>query len=133
MQRWEETVAWAESNGCPEIVGEIPDSDFYFVDEPTTYRIGPLGGPMYRSWDFDSKPRPSSEEICRCLVALTNGWSEIVGEDLARVTRPLAFSGRKHAAFLSTLMPTPAHLGGSGSVSPAWNPNEEPSPNFGQQ
>jgi hypothetical protein len=95
MQRWEETVAWAERNGCTEIVSEIPDSDFYSVDSPTTYSIGPSGGPMYRSWDFDPKPRPSSEEICRCLVALTNGWSEIVGEDLARVTRPLAFSGMK--------------------------------------
>jgi hypothetical protein len=32
MRRWEETTAWANANGCPEAVSNIPDSDFYFVD-----------------------------------------------------------------------------------------------------
>jgi hypothetical protein len=95
MQRWEETVSWAKSNGCTEFVSKIPDSDFYFIDNPTSRNIGPLGSPIYRSWDFDSKPRLSSEEICRCLVRLTNDWAEFVGEELARATRPLAFSGTK--------------------------------------
>lgn len=46
MLRWEETVNWAKANGCAEIVNGIPDSDFYFVDHPSTYAIGPLGEPL---------------------------------------------------------------------------------------
>ena len=31
--RWKETVEWATQNGCAKFVTEIPDSDFYFVNE----------------------------------------------------------------------------------------------------
>jgi hypothetical protein len=31
MQRWAETVTWANTNGCGEIVDEIPEQDFYFI------------------------------------------------------------------------------------------------------
>lgn len=95
MRRWEETVAWANGNSCAEVVGAIPDEDFYFVDEPTTYTIGPLGGPMYRLWDFDSKGRPSSEEIAQHFETLVSHWSEIVGSELAHITHPLIFTGEK--------------------------------------
>lgn len=50
MHRWEETAALATDNECIEVVTGIPDFDFYFVNEPTTYAIGPAGGPMYRLW-----------------------------------------------------------------------------------
>jgi hypothetical protein len=95
MERWDETVAWAENNGCREIVNEIPDSDFYFVETLTMYNIGPSGAPMYRPWDFTSKPRPSLEDATKYLAVLVVGWSMIVGEELGRVTHPLAFSGMK--------------------------------------
>jgi hypothetical protein len=36
LQRWEETVAWANKNGCAEIVKSVLDSDFYFVDSKIT-------------------------------------------------------------------------------------------------
>ena len=94
-QRWEETVAWANDNGCPEIVRAIPDDDFYFVSETTTYVVSPVGGPMYRPWDFDSKTRLSSQEIARHIEALKSRWSAIVGPELAHITRPLAFTGEK--------------------------------------
>jgi hypothetical protein len=31
--RWKETVQWAADNGCLELVTDIPDTDFYFVEE----------------------------------------------------------------------------------------------------
>lgn len=31
MKRWDETVSWANANGCEKIINEIPDSDFYFA------------------------------------------------------------------------------------------------------
>ena len=34
MQRWTETVAWASTNGCSQIMDEIPECDFYFVEKP---------------------------------------------------------------------------------------------------
>ena len=40
------------------LVAEIPEQDFYFVDIPTCYPVGPMGGPMYRPWDFDAKSCP---------------------------------------------------------------------------
>jgi hypothetical protein len=95
MQRWEATIAWANANGCPEIVNGISDSDFYFVENISTYEIGPLGGPMYLPWNFEAKPRPTSENLNRHLETLVSGWSEIVGEKLGRATRPLKFVGKK--------------------------------------
>ncbi len=94
-QRWDETVTWADDNGCPELVGAISDGDFYFVGEPTTYTVGPAGGPMYRPWDFDDKPRPSGEEVACHLDVLTSRWSEIVGVELGRISHPIGFTGRK--------------------------------------
>lgn len=41
MERWAETVAWAKANGCAEIVNAMADSEFYFVEQPSTYMVGP--------------------------------------------------------------------------------------------
>jgi len=62
-QRWKETVDWAINNGCPEIVA-VPDEAFYDVDVPTSYVVGPLGGPMYSPSEFEEKDRPPSNQIC---------------------------------------------------------------------
>lgn len=94
MRRWEETVAWAISNGCANIV-EIPDQDFYYVEKPTSYAVGPLGGPMYRPWDFKAKDRPPPHQVLEHLEALRSRWRDIAGPELARITRPLVFTGAK--------------------------------------
>ena len=95
MQRWEETVAWAEINGCSNLLQTIPDSEFYHVEEPTNYTVGPLGGPMFRSWDYEVKNRPSAEQIEQIMQTLLSHWPEIVGNEIASVTRPLALTGEK--------------------------------------
>ena len=95
MQRWKETVDWAEKNGCSNLVSCIPDSDFYFVEKPTSYRVGPLGGPMHRAWDFEAKSRPASEQIAQFMDTLLSRGSEIVGNEIGSITRPLAFTGEK--------------------------------------
>jgi hypothetical protein len=94
MRRWDETIAWATQNGCPELVA-VPETDFHYVDEPTSYTVGPLGGPMYRPWEFDPKRRPEPDQLSGYLAALASRWQEIVGLELAGATRPLAFSGAK--------------------------------------
>ena len=95
MQRWEETVAWAEKNGCSNLGSGIPGRDFYFVENPTSYTVGPLGGPMYRAWDSEAKYCPSLEQITQLMDALLSRWPEIVGNEIGNSTRPLAFTGEK--------------------------------------
>jgi hypothetical protein len=111
MRRWEETVGWANANNCTEVVEAIPDEDFYFVDEPTTYTISPLGGPMYQPWDLGCKGRPSLEEIAQHFETLKSRWSEIIGPELARITCPLAFTGNKARRLL---------IRAEGSARPPW-------------
>lgn len=45
LKVWEQTVSWAKANGCPSLV-VVADKDFYSADNPTSYRIGPLGEPL---------------------------------------------------------------------------------------
>lgn len=94
MRRWAETVAWANNNGCADLV-EAPGDDFYYADEPRNYAVGPLGGPMYRPWDFEAKHRPAANQIAECLKTLVSHWQEIVAPQLACVSRPLRFTGAK--------------------------------------
>jgi hypothetical protein len=94
MRRWEETVEWAAANGCAALT-EVADEDFYKVENPSSYQIGPLGGPCYRPWDYDSKQRPSAQELAKHLDHLSKGWPDIVGLALASITRPMTFSGKK--------------------------------------
>ena len=93
--RWEETVKWAENNGCQELVGGIRDEEFYFVVAPTTNAVGPMGSPMYRSWDFESKERPSTAVLENAMETLLKKWPEVAGNELSGITCPLAFTGPK--------------------------------------
>lgn len=111
MRRWEETVIWANNNGCLELVSDILDQDFYFVSEPTSYAVGPEYGPMYRPWDFDSKVRPPSKDVQRHLETLTSKWVEVIGPELAHITRPIAFTGVKARRLL---------VFADGSACPPW-------------
>lgn len=94
--RWQETIAWAGANGCSPLVEGIREEDFYQVHEPTAYdEIGPLGGPCYRPWDFEAKTRPSHEDIVKHLNYLKSYWPDIASPELAALTSPLRFTGRK--------------------------------------
>ena len=90
-QRWEETVRWAERNGCIELIDAIPESDLLYVEELNDYAYGD----QFANWNMDSKVRPSTEDLDRYLGLLKTNWSKIVGPDLAEITSPLSFSGLK--------------------------------------
>jgi hypothetical protein len=93
--RWEETVQWASTNNCLDLVEGIHDSDFYEVEELTTHQIGPLGGPMYLPWDYEEKDLPAQGDIDSYLDRLISNWESIVGKELSRMTKPLMFTGKK--------------------------------------
>ena len=94
-ERWAETVAWAKRNGCADLVADIPETDFYFVCSPTAYAVGPFGGPMYRRWDHERRDRPSRTQLADHLASLMSRWPDVVGQELSKITRPAAFSGRR--------------------------------------
>jgi hypothetical protein len=95
MRRWRETVDWASANDCVGIVDGISDQDFYRVDEPTSYSVGPMGGPCYRPWDFEAKVRPPEDELGKHLEYLASQWAVVAGASLVTVTQPMAFTGKK--------------------------------------
>jgi hypothetical protein len=95
MRRWTETVDWASANGCAGIVEGVSDQEFYQVEIPTSYLIGPMGGPCYRPWDFEEKVRPSDEVLAKHFEYLSAHWADTVGSDLSTITRPVAFTGKK--------------------------------------
>ena len=93
-RRWTETVLWAEVNDCADLTTTTSDEDFYSVEVPTSYVVGPLGGPMYLPWDFTSKSPVGSGERLRLLELLARHWPAVAGE-LSASTRPIALTGAK--------------------------------------
>jgi hypothetical protein len=110
MERWRKTSNWAIENGCAELA-EIADKDFYKVENPTNYAVGPAGGPMYRPWDSETKPKCTSQETIQYLQLLRSRWSEIVGNKLAEATMPFALTGAKGRRLL---------VSANFDVSPPW-------------
>ena len=98
--RWETTLEWAREHSMTHVMPQLSPEDMYAVDELSSYEIGPLGGPMYRPWDFTSKTRPSEAEVGQALSVLTDRWCSIVGPTLASMTRPLSFTGKKKRRLL---------------------------------
>jgi hypothetical protein len=121
MERWQETLQWAQAAGCAHITSSLPDDDFYQIEALTSYRIGPLGGPLHRSWDFESKEKPAQEIVDAGLRRLVEQWPDLA-TGFSTCTRPVAFTGGKARRLVVAV---------SGNCSPPWGTweslsNEEP-------
>ncbi len=88
--RWEDTIRWAEDNRLGRLIPILRDEDKYLVEEYSSYR-----GPILGEQIHNSKPSHSPTEIASALKNLQDNWVAIVGADLAQVTRPKRFKGRK--------------------------------------
>jgi hypothetical protein len=93
--RWQETVAWAVANGCSELVLSIPNDLFYRVSKPTSYTVGPMGGPMYLLWNFEARSRPSTELIESSIVKLKADWPSFFAGNIYESLEPVRFTGKK--------------------------------------
>lgn len=93
--RWQQTVDWAKKNNCSELIANIPSDNFYRVEIPTDFQVGPLGGPMFRPWDFTSKAKPSNDALKKAMETLSDHWPHIAGLYLAKLTRPQSIRGPK--------------------------------------
>lgn len=104
VERWEETKTWAEENGFSELLTVAPE-EWYSVDEPSTYDIGPLGGPMYLPWRFEPSPIPSPDQVETVFIKLTENWEKIAGE-LSQYTRPSRITGKKRRRLVVVRVPS---------------------------
>jgi hypothetical protein len=94
-ERWQATIKWAEARGLTSLLPRLTDDEQYVVEELSGYQIGPMGGPMFLPWDFTEKEKPSKELLQETLLRLKKEWADVVGADLARVTKPIGFTGAK--------------------------------------
>lgn len=100
LRQWEATIEWALLNGCGNLVANLPDELFYWVEVPS-YPTPPCEF-WYDGRDINPcqnsqlvKPIPSAERLLAALNILDKRWPEIVGEDLRNCTKPLKFKGKK--------------------------------------
>jgi hypothetical protein len=94
MDRWQETLLWAQMAGCDAITSSLSEDDFYQTKEVTSYRIGPLGGPIHRTWDFEAKQKPEQKVLDAGLQGLREHWPNLA-TGFSACTHPVGFSGDK--------------------------------------
>lgn len=94
-ERWRQTIDWAKMWDFTAIIQELTPDMMHRVENPTSYEIGPLGGPMKLPWNFEPKPLVSEEESARAVSRIRADWAEISGPNLSGATRPLRLTGKK--------------------------------------
>ena len=94
-ERWNQTIDWAEKWGFSEIIRGLEPQMKYWVEHPSEYVVGPMGGPMHLPWSFESKPNVSHREAEQAVGVLRSKWGNISGSNLCKVTWPLRLTGRK--------------------------------------
>lgn len=99
-KRWRQTLDWAETYGLESLIPGLRDDQKYMVSDLSSYRVGPMGGPMFLPWDLETKEIPSDSEVQEALEKLKWEWDLIVGHDLARITSPVALTGKKKRRLL---------------------------------
>ncbi|WP_407680122.1 hypothetical protein, partial [Candidatus Chordibacter forsetii] len=60
-------------------------------------------GPMYQPWDYETKVRPKTETLEFNLFKLQSQWANIA-RDIAHVTKPVAFTGKKARRLLVNVL-----------------------------
>src|SRR5664280_566438 len=82
-ERWQATLAWAEERSLQHAIPALSDADFHRVNEPTSYVVGPTGGPLYLDWNFVPRARPSPEQAAAALERLRSSWRAVAGPSLS--------------------------------------------------
>jgi hypothetical protein len=90
---WDATVRWAAENDVSDLL-LVDSGDWYCVEKPSVYEIGPLGGPMYLPWRLEPSTRPGREATENAIQLLKRNWAT-VADEIAQYTKPLRFTGRK--------------------------------------
>ena len=93
QQRWAETVKWAETNSCLQLIPVLREEDKYYVNELDTFR-------PYEFYTFDKKYKPTKTEIATAMQNLEKNWETLFETNFGKNTKPVSFSGRKSRCLL---------------------------------
>lgn len=92
MDRWAETVQWAERNDCLHLLEHLKEEDFYITDR--------LHKRVDVPWNEVPRPKQSPDDRASSLEKLIENWNDICGVPLSESTRPIAFTGKKSRRLL---------------------------------
>jgi hypothetical protein len=93
--RWEETLSWARRHDLSELVSGLSEALMYATSEMSSYRVGPVGGPMHLAWNWHPREAVTSAVRSKILEFLRANWPAIAGTVLAGSTKPTAITGKK--------------------------------------
>lgn len=93
--RWTATVEWAKQHGFGALVSALPPGSMYSVENPSSYQVGPIGGPMHLPWRSYPSPKVARMDREAAVAGLRTNWVDIVGGELGLITEPLSLTGAK--------------------------------------
>ena len=88
--RWEGTVLWAKEHELAELIPQLTPDKEYRVDVLQEYSEIEFGEQF-----FEPRTKPKSEEVIEALEKLKDDWENVAGSELAAVTYPIRFTGKK--------------------------------------
>jgi len=91
---WQNTINWAEEIGLAHLIPVITKDQSYCVHKMEDY-LWPSD-----TWNYDPRDKPNEEEVNTALEELKANWQNAVGEELARITKPFRFTGKKRRRLL---------------------------------
>lgn len=91
LRRWNETISWAEKEGISHLIPELTSDQKYMVYEYSTYD----GSYSLTYTNHEPKYKPKKEEVKEAFTKLKESWSKIAGLELAEITHPKCFTGKK--------------------------------------
>jgi hypothetical protein len=91
---WEATNQWANEMDLSHLIPELTDEQSYFVSTMQSYSC------RSEFWNYSPREKPAKGEIDIAIKKLKDNWGSIVGPELAEITAPECFTGKKSRRLL---------------------------------
>jgi len=98
LKRWEDLIAWANEYGFSDtLINNLPEPPNHNVAESIAgvSKNGKGWWPEIGEQFHDPKPKPNRKMVLDTLVKIKTNWKDIVGSELAQMTKPKKFTGQK--------------------------------------
>ena len=105
---WEATKQWANEMNLSYLIPELTDKQSYFVTSMQSYSCAS------EYWNYCPREKPAKGEIDIAIKKLKDNWGSIVGPELAEITAPECFTGKKGVGCWLVRILQPIHLGEPG-------------------
>lgn len=88
--RWNLTKKWANEVGLNYLIPELPLDQLYSV-----WEMKKIDWEEHSYWNYESRKKPTPEQLESALETLISDWATIVGENTAIISKPIKFTGKK--------------------------------------